>query len=482
MTRTTTFLLTAALALLSVAAGALEITGGLADYQVVQIDEDGTAALSLSGTATESGGLEGRVLGVQKTVLDWMPLGDAAPEWAASIPGVPAGGPYRVEVRVAANGETLEACALTNVLAGDVWVLAGQSNMQGVGNRIDVETPDPRVNTFSMSYEWRIAEEPLHTLAESPDSVHFDPAQGEEERAKKISSWRDGSKGAGLGLAFAKEMVRRTGRPVGLIASAHGGTSMAQWNPALKDQGGASLYGSMCQQVAAAGGRVRGVLWYQGESDANPDAAAVFPEKLAELIGAMRRDFDNPALPFLQVQIGRVVLPWNVDAWNSIQTAQLAATTSIPNTGVVASVDLALDDGIHIGTPGLKSLGIRLANLAEQALYEGTVLAGPRLERMERGGSHYGQFLRVTFSGVNGGLEALGRPAGFTVSEGTHGQEKPYVFKVEIAGDDPNSVVIWVNEFPENAHLWYGRGLDPYCNISDEAGMAMPVFGPVPIP
>ncbi len=466
----------------SLTAASLEITGGLTDYQVVQVQEDGTTVFALSGTAAESGALEGRVLGVQKTVLDWLPLGDAAPEWAASIPGVPAGGPYRVELRVTANGETLAEDSVVNVLAGDVWVLAGQSNMQGVGNRADVESPDPRVNTFSMSYEWRVAQEPLHTLAESPDSVHFDPAKGDEERANQIAGWRDGSKGAGLGLAFAKEMVRRTGRPVGLIASAHGGTSMAQWNPALKDQGGASLYGSMCQQVAAAGGQVRGVLWYQGESDANAEASAIFSEKLSALIAAMRNDFNRPELPFLQVQIGRVVLPWDVDAWNRIQVAQLDATSVIPHTGVVASVDLDLDDGIHIGTPGLKVLGHRLANLAERELFSGEVLRGPRISAVERGSNGFGRFVRVTLADVNGRLLATGRPSGFSVSEGTHGQSKPYVYKVEIASDAPHTVVVWVNELPEDAHLWYGRGLDPYCNLVDEAGMALPVSGPLPIP
>ena len=43
---------------------------------------------------------------------------------------------------------------------------------------------------------------------------------------------------------------------------------MEQWNPAKKEQGGNSLYGSMLRQVKLAGGKVRGVLWYQGESDA----------------------------------------------------------------------------------------------------------------------------------------------------------------------------------------------------------------------
>lgn len=478
----TRLLLTLSALAVMLPAGALEITGGLGDYQVVQCDADGTAALTLSGTAVETGALEARVSAVQKVIVDWTAIGDASSEWRGALPAVPAGGPYRVEVRVVAEGAPVARDEVLNVLVGDVWVLAGQSNMQGVGNRVNEERPDPQVNTFSMSYEWRVAQEPLHTLAESPDAIHFDGNQGEEERAKQIAYWRDGHKGTGLGLSFAREMVRRTGRPVGLIASAHGGTSMAGWDPALKEQGGASLYGSMVKQVAAAGGKVRGVLWYQGESDANAEASAIFSEKFDGLIAAMRRDFNNPDLPFYFVQLGRVIIPWDEPAWNRIQTIQLDAATRIPHTAVVPAVDLGLDDGIHISTSGLKTLGHRLAQVAEARLYGGTVQDGPRVASMTRVGTGYGQHLRVTFSGVNGKLVTAGRPSGFSLAEGPDNGTKPYVFNVEIAPDDPNALLIWGNEFPANAHLWYGRGIDPYCNITDEAGMALPVFGPLPIP
>jgi sialate O-acetylesterase len=34
---------------------------------------------------------------------------------------------------------------------------------------------------------------------------------------------------------------------------------------------------------------------------------------------------------------------------------------------------------------------------------------------------------------------------------------------------------------PARSSLWYGYGLDPYCNLSDALDMAAPVFGPVPL-
>ena len=209
--------------LVNVTAQAMTVKSGVGAYQVVQCDKDGKANLACSGNCQNPGKVQARVVGVQKEVLPWADLGAAATgSWQGAISGVSAGGPYRVDFRVCDDaGKTLEETSVLEVLVGDVWILAGQSNMQGVGNRVDVEAPSPMVHTFAMSYEWRVAQEPLHTLAESPDSVHG-TFTSDADRQKAIAGWRDGSKGAGLGLAFAKEMVARTGRPVGLIASAHG--------------------------------------------------------------------------------------------------------------------------------------------------------------------------------------------------------------------------------------------------------------------
>jgi hypothetical protein len=77
--------------------------------------------------------------------------------------------------------------------------------------------------------------------------------------------------------------------------------------PDLKDKQGDSLYGATLRRVIAAGGRVKGMLWYQGESDANPKAAPEYSAKMEKLIAAFRQDFAQPDLPFYYVQIGRHV-------------------------------------------------------------------------------------------------------------------------------------------------------------------------------
>ncbi|MDX9973275.1 MAG: sialate O-acetylesterase [FCB group bacterium] len=465
------------------AADILFVESGLVPYQVVQCDDAGQAALDLAGRVEAADAtVQARIQRGAETLRDWADC--ASPEagkWTAHFDAVPAGGPYTIELRARdAQGQDLAKKAVDHVLVGDLWILAGQSNMQGVGNNVDVTPPSDQVNVFAMNDTWRIAEEPIHRLEESADVVH----NGIEDDAKRqglvanVTNW---TKGAGLGLPFAVELSRLTGRPVGLVACAHGGTSMGQWDPAKRDEGGRSLYGSMYRRFQAVGGKVRGVLWYQGESDANPDAAPIFADLFKNIVQSMRTDFGNAELPFYYVQIGRFTNPADAKDWNRAQQVQLDCESQIPHSAMVTSINLSLDDGIHIGTQGLKVLGTQFARIAARDLFKaGTVQNGPRPVSAKRNGSPFGMRLLVTFSGVNGGLKSDGRVAGFSVSD-AEGNPLPNVYDAEISPVDPNTVIVWLSEAPAGAKLWYGRGFDPYCNLTDKEGMGVPVFGPMEI-
>jgi sialate O-acetylesterase len=265
------------------------------------------------------------------------------------------------------------------------------------------------VHTFDLTDRWGVAEEPLHTLVSAVDRVHWRTnAEGEPERltGPALQNYmRQRKKGAGLGLPFAVEMFKRTGIPIGLIPCAHGGTSMEQWSPSLKDKGGDSLYGSMLRRLHATGGTVRGVLWYQGESDANAKAAPAFAERFDGFVTAVRTDFGNPVLPFYYVQIGRHINGANVAEWNAVQEAQRKAELSIPHSGMVVAVDSTLDDQIHVSTPDLKRLARRLADRVGHDLFPrlkdySELKPGPRPEsaKFENG------VVRVDFTDVNGRL------------------------------------------------------------------------------
>ena len=396
----------------------------ISDYQVLQRDADGNARVTLgSGETVE----------------------------------LPTGGPYEVG-------------GAKNVLVGDLWVLAGQSNMEGVGDLVEVEAPHPLVHSFQSREQWAPAEEPLHWLGESPRPIHhtiWGMTMPETPLPRDISRL----KGSGLGLTFAKAMVEATGVPIGLIPTAHGGTSMQQWEPSRKALGGGSLYGATLARVAENGGKVAGMLWYQGESDANPADAAVYQQRMTTLVEAFRSDFGLPQMPFYYVQLGRFVAQSDAaqsESWNAIRESQRIWQNTLANVGVVSAVDCGLDDLIHIDTAGLKSLGNRLAALALGK-------PAPSLHRVAYDASK--NQIRITFANIQGQLIAPGKPAGFSLRR-AEGTEMPLIYKVTLEGteailklsDDPS---------PDGLYLWYGYGLDPYCNITDMSGASVPAFGPV---
>jgi hypothetical protein len=370
---------------------------------------------------------------------------------------LPTGGPYEVG-------------GAKNVLVGDLWVLVGQSNMEGVGDLMEVETPHPLVHSFQSREEWASAEEPLHWLNESPRPIHHriwglpmpmeiaprDPAR---------------TKGAGLGLSFAKARVEQTGVPIGLVPAAHGGTSMQQWEPSRKAMGGDSLYGATLERVKAVGGKVAGLLWYQGESDANPADAALYEGRMTELVQSFRADFGQPELPFYYVQLGGFVYepdPVAIQSWNRIRELQRTWQSTAPNVAMVSAIDLGLDDLIHIDTPGLKALGRRLAAVASG--HPAPALQSTLYEPAQNQ-------IRVVFDNIQGRLQSLGRPTGFSLRD-ADGTEVTLVYKVAFDG---SVALLKLNEgiSPMGLSLWYGYGLAPYCNLTDSTGASVPAFGPM---
>jgi sialate O-acetylesterase len=444
---------------------------------------------------------------IEATVGGALTMGRERPKLEeGKLVGVPVGGPYTITCKVKLEKSTVTT-TVGPIFVGDLWVLAGQSNMEGVGNLIDVTPPHSRVMLLGMDGRWGTAEEPLHWLVDSPDAFHSGDPKTRPVRSAQIHKTR--TKGAGLGLPFGVAMVETTGVPVGLIACAHGGTSMAQWSPALKDQGGNSLYGSMLRQLKLAGGKVKGVLWYQGESDAMgpSDTAKSYQKVFTDFIASVRSDLGQPELPFYYVQIGRFVYGGDPQGWNAVQDAQRLIPERVPNTAVVSVVDLELDDSIHVGTSGLKRAGQRLARIAQRELFGKIGATTPTLDRVTIGQNNT---LVVKFKGVNmgsappqpggmsgmigmaGGASAISRfgesgaiglkperhIAGFSIRK-EDGTKLPLIFEACIGRARDTVVLKLAGAIPPKASLWYGDGMDPYCNLTDGLDMAVPVFGPI---
>jgi sialate O-acetylesterase len=436
----------------------------LQDFQVLQRGQDGKS----SYTVQVEGGSNAQISVDGKAI-------------SGSTLQLATGGPYTVQVKSGNDSVTVK-----DLLVGDLWLLVGQSNMEGVGNlNQQVEPPHPMVHVHSQDDSWALAKEPLHRLPDAADRVHWRlNAQKQPEKLTGVALEnfiKNRKKGAGLGLAFAVAMYRRTQVPIGLLANAHGGTSMAQWDPALKEKGGDSLYGATYRRVALTGGKVAGILWYQGEADANDNAKLVYREKMRNLIASFRKEFGDEKIPFYYAQLSRHTADDPNLNWNAIQEDQRLLETEVANTAMVAGVDLSLDDQIHVSVADLKRLGLRMANVACKNMGVDSCKSyeiGPRPKSAIFDAAT--GLITVTYESVNGDLVSDGRLNGFDIFNG-QGKRIESVYHQRAVGKTVQ-MSVEVNKLKEgDFFLRYGAGRNPYCNLKDSFDMAAPAFGPMKI-
>jgi hypothetical protein len=226
----------------------------------------------------------------------------------------------------------------------------------------------------------------------------------------------------------------------------------------------------MLLSVLAAGGRVAGVLWYQGESDTDGGRPCTFAEDLRAVVAGFRHHL-GAETPFYHVQLARFVHEeWTeaqVRRWTHVRELQRVFPDA---DGVVTAVDLDLGDVIHVSTGGLRRLGRRLAALAggtTRSLQPSAILP-----------SADGLTLRVSFDNVRGRLHpADRRVCGFSIRTDEE-VEVPLIFDAAVTADGRAVELRLARALRPGELVWYGYGLDPHCNLVDDADMAVPAFGP----
>jgi sialate O-acetylesterase len=474
--------------------GRVIVDAGLQADQVLQRNADGVADFDVTGRAlaAEAVELSFRILRRAQVVsgFDWRAVPVSNGKWKLSVRGLPTGGPFTVEFRLlGSSGNELDRRRIDNILVGDLWVTAGQSNMDGCGEITGAETPSEMVHAFSLADQWTVAEEPMHYCYESAYPVYLTSFVSRTERAPikhtprgQWPAWpADDFYGTSLGLTFAKRVESETGVPIGLVIASLGGTTIDQWSPALKDRGGESLYGAMMLRIAKVGGKVRGVLWYQGESDSSGGGSAGYEEKLVAFVKALRADLHDDSLPLYCVQIGRQIPGRVADSpaeKNVVREAQRQAMSKLPHASLTTAIDLPLSSGGHLNADGYKRAGKRVANSAlagtygHKSLKSGPTLSTAQFENQSR------NLVRVSFDGVNGKLLGEPRVLGFSVRDAA-GRELPLIESM-VDSEQPSTILIR-GEFQDDTNLWYGYGWDPVCNVVDEADMPVPALGPIPI-
>lgn len=389
------------------------------------------------------------------------------------VKGIPVGGPYTVRI----NEEEFH-----DIYVGDLWILAGQSNMEGVGwlTKEDEEfSGEEDIRAFYMQDEWGVAKHRLHRPWLAVDKVHTEvlPCAYGDDREKR---------GVGPGLAFAQKMKEFTKVPQGVICCAHGGTTMAQWNPDLKDQGtDKSLFAAMVRRFRVNGSHVKGMFWYQGCSEAMAHQNECFRANMERFFSAVREECGM--IPIVQVQIGNITIverePWDRD-WTDLREQQRTMANYIPLLDTISAISYATDDAVHLCSNDQKKVGAIAAESMQALLTsEPEYLLAPVYK------SHriYGALLEgysvidIEYDNVYGALQAEGKPSGFAISCAKDHLTHKQVCNISLEG---NHVLVRVGLKPEqleNWQLFYGFGVNPYCNITDSHGRKIPAMGPIPL-
>lgn len=218
--------------------------------------------------------------------------------------------------------------------------------------------------------------------------------------------------------------------------------------------------------------RIKGVIWYQGES--NVDEAAEYFRLFPAMIQDWRQQWNQGDFPFLFVQLANFMeakeQPTESD-WALLREAQ-RKTLALPNTGMAVAIDVGEWNDIH--PLNKEYVGLRLALAAQKVAYgEELVFAGPEFESMEIKGNK----VILSFKNYGSGLQAKGGDdlKHFAIA----GADKKFVWaNAQIKG---NKVVVWSEKVakpvavryawadnPEGANLYNKEGLPASPFTTDE--------------
>jgi sialate O-acetylesterase len=406
---------------------------------------------------------------------------------------------------------------LKNILVGEVWLVAGQSNMQRLlsetanGAEAMAAANHPLIRLFNVSRQvaFKHAAPPLAVWREcTPESV------------KEFSA---------AGYYFGVELEKELGVPIGLINSSYGGSQAEAWTPveyllaspdlkptvdrtkiwdeerprvkaeydeALKkwreDSDKARAAGARPQpspavpdalreyRVAASiyDGMIaplipyalRGAFWYQGES--NEPRAQQYGILLPTMIKAWRERWGKSDLPFGIVQLPNYRDPKpepSDEPWSFIREAQRRTALTMRNVGLIVTIDIGEAHDIH---PKNKlDVGRRMARWALADVYGrkmpngGPVLRGAKVD---------GSKIVLTFDEVGSGLKLRD---GEKLDEfAIAGADQKWVWaEAKIAG--PNRVEVWSPLVTQPRAARYAFNNNPkHPNLTNETGLPASPF------
>lgn len=303
----------------------------------------------------------------------------------------------------------------TDVAVGDVWLCSGQSNMAFMVKEMKDSTAltgcdDKNLRFFDMKAKWNTNNRKWSDSAiESVQKLQYYDVKGwqecTEESAHRFSA---------VGYFFGKMLRDSLDVPIGLICNAIGGSTTESWidrqtleteipsiykdwlnNDYIQDwarkraaknigapQSGATrhpyepsyLFESGVLQLECF--PIKGVIWYQGESNAHN--VELHEELFKLLIRSWRGHWNQPELPFYFVQLSSINRP----SWPHFRDSQRRLAETIPFTGMAVSSDVG--DSLDVHPKNKRPVGERLAKVALHNTYGFAIEhSGPTLRSVE---------------------------------------------------------------------------------------------------
>ncbi len=393
-----------------------------------------------------------------------------------------------------------ETVTYHDVLVGEVWLCSGQSNMQ---KPLGTWRGQP-VPTVDFEKELAAANYPLIRLMNIEITNAPSPARdfSVTTRPNPDYPWLgwvpctpaslDEVKFSAAGYFFARKIFQELKVPIGMIEATAGGTHIEAWtpvegfaaDPALAEFVTAAqtpkvlfhgttictLYNGMIHPLIPYA--LRGVLWYQGESNLNQKDGAIYANKMTALIKSWRAAWGRE-FSFYYVQLPPLLYSKRVDpaevplAEPVFREAQTEAL-KLPNTGMVVTTDVGDLKNIH--PPRKKEVGERLARWALARDYGRKDIepSGPMYRSIEREG-----FKAVLhFDHVDGGLVSQdGQPLTCFETAGADGKFFPAA--ANISGD---AVVITCSDVKEPKEVRFAFDEAANSNFFNKAGLPAAPF------
>ena len=383
-----------------------------------------------------------------------------------------------------------QVVTLKNILFGEVWLCAGQSNMEWpVRKTLDMKGQlEGKLNTnIRLLCTGRIS-------AETPQRDI--PVQEGKNTKWAVCNAEDLAQFSAVGYGFGKELQEALGVPVGLVDASYGGTYVEGWMKRevidsdakiLKDctkikhkvwKGKEShLYNANIYPIRH--NSFAGVIWYQGCANVSSSPRG-YAHSLEVLINSWREEFNNPTMPFYIVQL----VP---HTYVGIKGAQLRESQEkvarrVEHCEIVGTMDqLDIPGDIH---PRYKAdVAHRLAQTALGEHYGKNV--GIFRHPSYKGMAVEGNAIRVSLNHVPKGLKAEGRINGFQLGVTDPQNEKRlkfYIAEAKIEGKEivvtaegvtaPKAVRYCFNEDVGNVFSVEGLPLLPFRSDKNNASLS----------